>query len=344
MPQPTSPLTVSRIAPPADLAQPPADAIRTPSSIDATRILLSKVMTPGAGARHPRPTDIVTVNYTEWDTSGATLDDSRSRGKPTQWVPNQLMDGLAAGLQLMVSGETRRLWIPQSMAHEWASGTLVFDIELVSVVTGPDRPSPDEIGMPPAGVARTASGLGYSVLRAGSGTERPKPAATVTMHYTGWTSNGRIVFDDTVARDAPATVAVDTLMAGLSEALQRMVAGEKARFWIPPGLSESPGTSPVTLVYDVDLLAIQGNLAGQPGTVRVNVNSPDALYVLVHPDGTAQPAKGPRTFAESPPGRYRVKPTAIPLYTIGTVAAPADMTLAPAGTLDITIAYVPIVR
>jgi peptidylprolyl isomerase len=344
MPQSISPLTVPRVAPPADVAQPPADAIRTPSSIDATRILLSKVVAPGSGATHPRPTDVVHVHYTEWDADGATLDDSRSRGTPAVWIPNQLMDGVSLGLQLMVAGETRRLWIPQSMAHEWAAGTLVFDIELLTVASGPDQPDRDEIGAPHATVPRTSSGLAFTVLRAGSGTEHPKPAATVTIHYTAWTSNGRIVFDDTVARDAPATVAVDALMPGLSEALQRMVVGEKTRFWMPPGLAETPGPSPAALLFDIELLAIQDNLEGRPGTVRVHMNSVDAPYLLVHPDGTAQPAKGPHTFADSAPGRYRIKPTAIPLHTIGTVAAPADMTLEPGGTLDISVNYVPIVR
>lgn len=344
MPQSISPLTVPRVAPPGDLTQPPPDAIRTPSSVDATRVLLSKVIRPGSGATHPRSTDVVTVHYTEWDAEGTTLDDSRSRGKATDWVPDKLMEGLSAGLQLMVAGETRRLWIPASMAHEWASGPLVFDIELLTIAPGPDQPIRAEIAAPRATLPRTSSGLGYTVLRAGSGAEHPKPMSTVTMHYTAWTSNGLIVFDDTVARDAPATVAVDTLMPGLSEAVQRMVVGEKTRFWVPPGLAESPGPSQAALVYDVELLAIQRSLEGQSGTVRVHMNSPDAPYTLVRPDGTPQPGKGPYTFMGSAPGRYRIKPTAIPLYTIGMVVAPADMTLAPGGTLDITIEYVPIVR
>jgi hypothetical protein len=140
------------------------------------------------------------------------------------------------------------------------------------------------------------------------------------------------------------TVAVDTLMPGLAEALQRMVVGEKTRFWIPPGLAESPGPSQASLVYDVELLAIQGSLDGPAGTVRVHMNSPDAPYTLIRPDGTPQPGKGPHAFADSPPGRYRIKPTAIPLYTIGLVASPSDMLLTAGGNLEISINYAPIVR
>lgn len=344
MQPPISPLNVPRVAPPADVAQPPGDAVRTPSSIDPTRILLSKIVTAGNGPAHPRAIDVVTVHYAEWAADGATLDDSRARGKPSVWIPNQLMEGLSAGIQLMVAGETRRLWIPPSMAHEWASGPLVFDVELVAIAPGPEQPIPAEIGAPRADLPRTASGLGFTVLRAGSGTARPKPTSTVTIHYTAWTSNGLTIFDDTVARDAPLTVAVDTVMPGLSEALQRMIVGEKSRFWIPPALADTPGPGPMSLVFDVELLAIQHAIDGRAGTVRVHCNSPDAPYVLVLPDGTARSAKGPQAFADTVPGRYRIKPAVIPLYTIGTVASPADMVLAPGGTLDITIAYVPIVR
>jgi FKBP-type peptidyl-prolyl cis-trans isomerase len=344
MPPPVSSLNVPRIAPPADVAQPPADAQRTSSSIDPARILLSKIVEPGRGAAHPGATDVVTVHYTAWSTDGTTLDDSRSRGAPAVWIPKQLMEGLSAGIQLMVAGERRRLWIPAAMAHEWASGTLVFDVELVTIAPAPDQPIPAEIGAPPADLARTASGLGFMLLRAGTGREHPKPTATVTIHSTAWTSNGLTIFDDTVARRAPMTVAVDTVMPGLSEALQRMVVGEKTRFWIPPALAVTPGPGPMSLVFDIELLAIQRAIDGRPGTVRVHSNSPDAPYVLVLPDGTPRDAHGPQTFADVAPGHYRIKPVTIPLYTIGTVALPRDMMLAAGGTLDITITYVPIVR
>ena len=43
---------------------------------------------------------------------------------------------------------------------------------------------------------------------------------------------------------------VDTLIPGLSEALLRMVIGEKTRFWIPPNLADSPGPNPMAFVFD----------------------------------------------------------------------------------------------
>jgi hypothetical protein len=153
------------------------------------------------------------------------------------------------------------------------------------------------------------------------------------------------MFDDSTGRGSPLTVAVDTVMPGLSEALQRMVVGEKSRFWIPAELAYTPPGPPRTaLIFDVELLAIQGAVAGRPGTIRVQLNSPDARYVLVQPDGTTRSAKGPHTFADAVPGPYRIKPEKIGSHAIGLMVSPADMVLAPGGVLVITITYKPIVQ
>jgi len=327
-----------------DVAHPPADAVRTPVGNDPNSVLLSKVLRAGTGATHPGANDIVVAHYTAWSADGSTIDDSRSRGKPATWIPAALMPGLAAGLQLMVAGETRRLWMPAALAHEWTAGPLVFDVEVLSVAPGRERPTPQEVSAPPADRPRTSSGMAFQVLRPGSGQEHPKPTATVTMLYTAWTSNGLEICDDSVARGAPATVAIDALEAGLAEAVQRMVVGEKTRFWIPPALANTPGLNHSALVVDMELVSIQRAGDGRPGTIRVHSNSPDARYDLVFPDGTARSGQGSQTFGDAVPGPYRIKPATIPLYTIGTVASPSDMTLVPGGSLEITIAYVPIVR
>ena len=337
-------LHVPQIPPPADLAQPPADAVKTPGKRDPSRVLVSKTFAPGSGDSRPGPTNIVTVHYTAWETDGTTIDDSRSRGTPATWMPNQLMEGLSAGIQLMVVGEKRRLWIPTNMCHEWATGTLVYDLELLSIAPPPPWPAPGEVGRPPADATRTASGLAFKVLRPGTGADRPKPAGTVTIHYIEWTTSGTTIYDDSVARDAPLTVAVDLVMPGLSEALQRMVVGEKTRFWLPAELTYAPPIPRAALLFDVELLAIQGAVSGRPGTVRVRINSPDAAYDLILPDGTPQRGKGPQEFADVAPGQYRIKPAVLRSYATGIVASPREMTLAPGGTLEITVNYAPIIR
>ena len=120
-----------QIPPPPDVAAAPADAVRTSTN------LASKVITPGKGARHPRPNSTVTVHYTGWTTDGKTFDSSVSRGEPSTFSLDAVIPGWTEGLQMMVEGEKRRFWIPARMAYEGSpgkpQGLLVFDIELIKI-------------------------------------------------------------------------------------------------------------------------------------------------------------------------------------------------------------------
>jgi peptidylprolyl isomerase len=64
------------------------------------------------------------------------FDSSVVRGKPATFPLNRVIPGWTEGLQLMVVGESRRLWIPQKLAYKGAKGApqgmLVFDVELLS--------------------------------------------------------------------------------------------------------------------------------------------------------------------------------------------------------------------
>jgi peptidylprolyl isomerase len=93
------------------------------------------------------------------------------------------------------------------------------------------------------------------VLRAGFGTEHPEASSTVTVHYSGWTTDGHR-FDSSVARGRPATFPLRGVIPGWTEGLQLMVVGEKRRFWIPADLAyaNSPGGPQGTLVFDVTLI------------------------------------------------------------------------------------------
>ena len=49
-----------------------------------------------------------------------------------------MIAGFSEGLQLMVPGEKRRLWIPEALAYKGArepKGMLVFDVELIDIPT-----------------------------------------------------------------------------------------------------------------------------------------------------------------------------------------------------------------
>jgi len=124
----------STVAAPADVAAPPANATKTASGL-ATRILA-----PGKGADHPGKEDVVTIHYTGWKTDGTMFDSSVTKGKPSSFPVNRVIAGFSEGLQLMVIGEKRRLWIPESLAYKGArepKGMLVFDIELLAIETPP---------------------------------------------------------------------------------------------------------------------------------------------------------------------------------------------------------------
>ncbi len=122
---------VPQIPPPSDVAAAPADAARTSTN------LASKVITPGKGTRHPRPNSTVTVHYTGWTTDGKTFDSSVTRGQPSTFSLDGVIQGWTEGLQMMVEGEKRRFWIPARLAYEGVpgkpQGTLVFDIELLRI-------------------------------------------------------------------------------------------------------------------------------------------------------------------------------------------------------------------
>jgi peptidylprolyl isomerase len=84
----------------------------------------------------------------------------------------------------------------------------------------------------------------------------------VEVHYTGWTEDGRM-FDSSRARGETATFPLDRVIRGWTEGLQLMVAGEKARFWIPASLAygdRPPGGAPGgPLVFDVELIDIKNS-------------------------------------------------------------------------------------
>jgi peptidylprolyl isomerase len=243
---------VPTVPAPPDVAKAPADAKKTASG------LASKVIKAGKGGAHPQSDDMVSVNYTGWTTDGKMFDTSSGQ-PPISFPLNRVIAGWTEGVQLMVPGETRRFWIPEDLAYQGRrdpKGMLVFDVELVSFAPDPAK-APADVKGPPQDAKKTSSGLTYKVLKAGTGTAHPRAASTVTVNYSGWTTDGKL-FDSSVARGIPATFPLDQVIAGWTEGLQLMVEGEKTRFWIPEALAYK-GQGPVNgmLVFDVELLKIQ---------------------------------------------------------------------------------------
>lgn len=243
-----------KIPAPADVAAAPADAQRTASG------LASKVLARGAGQTHPNASSRVRVHYTGWTTDGEMFDSSVARGEPIVFGLGEVIPGWTEGVQLMVKGEKRRLWIPTELAYNNAPGSpqgmLVFDIELIDILEPP--PAPADVAAPPADAGRTPSGLAFKVLAPGTGTVRPDDNDRITIHYTGWTTDGQL-FDSTLMRGEPATIPIEDAVSGFRQGLQLMVEGEKRRLWIPESLAfrGAPGAPKGMLVFDVELIRIE---------------------------------------------------------------------------------------
>ena len=244
--------TPKTIPAPADVAASPADAAKTKSG------LASKVLKPGTGKTRPGGTDLVTVHYTGWTTDGKMFDSSVVRGAPTSFPLDRVIAGWTEGVQLMVAGETRRFWIPEALAYRGQRdprGMLVFDVELISFVESPTQ-APSDVKAAPSDAKRTPSGLAYKVVKPGAGTRKPTSRTSVTVHYSGWTTDGKL-FDSSVTRGQPATFPLDGVIAGWTEGVQLMVEGEKTRFWIPESLAYRGQSPPYgMLVFDVELVKI----------------------------------------------------------------------------------------
>jgi peptidylprolyl isomerase len=235
-PAPSSPIAPAVPPAPSAVAAPPADAERTGSGV------AFKVLVQGDGSRRPGPSDIVTLHYTGWTTDGKAFDSTAARGRPSTVAVDRVMKGMSEVIQLMTVGEKRRVWIPETLAFAGQAGRpkgmVVLEMELLG--------------------KRTASGLAYRVIRPGAGTEHPTSRSRVTVHYTGWTTDGKM-FDSSVARNRPATFGLDQVIKGWTEGVQLMVPGEKTRFWIPERLAYQgqQGAPRGMLVFDIELISIE---------------------------------------------------------------------------------------
>jgi FKBP-type peptidyl-prolyl cis-trans isomerase len=272
----------SGLAAPRDVAAPPPEAERQPNG------LVSKVLRRGSGQEHPKAWDQVEVQYTGWTSDGEMFDSSVERGETAKFALDAVIEGWSSGVQLMVVGEKRRLWIPEALAYEGKEGTprgtLVFDIELLGITAGQAPiPAPEDVSAAPATAMKTASGLAYKVLSQAGAKDKPKPQDRVTVHYTGWTTDG-VMFDSSVQRGSPAVFGVDRMIKGFSEGLQLMNVGDKLRFWIPKGLAyEGASRGPQgMLVFDVELISLE----------RVAEPPPVPKDVAAVPKGTKRTKSG----------------------------------------------------
>jgi FKBP-type peptidyl-prolyl cis-trans isomerase len=135
--------------------------------------------------------------------------------------------------------------------------SLILMLAIGVVACGKKVPAPPDVAAPPSDSLKTTSGLSIKVLQMGTGTRRPTTSDRVTVHYTGWTTDGEMF--QTSTGGSPATFGVTQVIDGWTEALQRMVEGEKVRVWIPEELAYQgqSGKPAGMLVFDIELLKIE---------------------------------------------------------------------------------------
>jgi peptidylprolyl isomerase len=139
---------------------------------------------------------------------------------------------------------------------------------------------------PPASAKKTDSGLAYRLLSSGKPDgPHPKQYDVVIVHYTGWTTDGKMV-ESTIPNGKPTSFPIGRntwfsgpggfrrgVMKGLEEVVQLMKVGDKMRCWIPADLADaiySPSAGVLgedakplaedprgPLVYDIELVDIQ---------------------------------------------------------------------------------------
>jgi FKBP-type peptidyl-prolyl cis-trans isomerase len=116
---------------------------------------------------------------------------------------------------------------------------------------------PEDQRKPPTDAKTTPKGVKYVVLHKGSGKEKPSSTDKVTVHYIGWTTDGKS-FDSSVSRGEPIKLPVGGVIPGWVDTLQQMVAGDRWRVWIPEKLAYDgqAGAPAGMLIFDMELLAI----------------------------------------------------------------------------------------
>lgn len=110
------------------------------------------------------------------------------------------------------------------------------------------------------GVKALPKGIYYKELKSGNNDgKHPTPRSIVTVHYTGWTINGK-KFDSSRA-GVPVAFRLSELIDGWIIAIQQMCVGDKWEIYIPAELGYGKFSQPgipggSTLIFEIELFGI----------------------------------------------------------------------------------------
>ncbi len=209
----------------------------------------------------------VKIKYTGWLTNGTVFDSNDG----IEFSLKQLIKGWQIGIPGMKVGGVRKLVIspekgygPMGQPPKIPGGsTLIFEIELL------DAPAPRNLeklsdgtapGADDPGLRDIGDGLKIRDLKEGTGAPA-QPGTSVTVHYTGWLTNGKM-FDSSFKAGEPITFSLNRVVKGWGLGIPGMKPGGVRKLVIPAALGYGPDGSPpdippnATLVFEVELLKV----------------------------------------------------------------------------------------
>ncbi len=229
----------------------PADAQKTESGI-------AYVITEAGEGESAAADKNVQFHFTFFAPNGQPVQSSKQMGGPQTAPMDKLPPFFTEVFTQLKEGGKAEAYIPGAMLG--APDEFVrCELELIDVKEPiPAPPVPEDVAAVPADAEKTESGLAYKVLSKGEGGDKPTAASNVTVHYSGWETNGEM-FDSSITRGETTSFPLGGVIAGWTEGLQLMSKGDKFRFWIPEGLAYGPkqegsGRPGGLLVFDVELV------------------------------------------------------------------------------------------
>jgi len=176
------------------------------------------------------------------------------------------------------------------------------------------------------------NGLQYKVLKNGDGEFHPWPFTPVEIHYTSWLTNGTQLQSTWEETGKTLPIIPYHQIAGMREALTRMVEGDVWKLWIPCdlgygddpyiGFTSKDGTflkipEGSTLIYKVELVAIHEKYVLQPGQESTLRRKGQIGLLRIDRDPNEQ--KAFRCIED-----YIIPPPPIPKQGVHHIAAPGQ--------------------
>ena len=107
-----------------------------------------EIIEAGEGPK-PTPSDVVVVHYSGTFINGEEFDSSYRKGQPARFKLDGVIPGWTQGLQQIAKGGKIKLYVPSKLGYGDAgsggvpaASTLIFDVELLDILSGADQPSP----------------------------------------------------------------------------------------------------------------------------------------------------------------------------------------------------------